>query len=112
MLALIAIWSFVTAEEFVALGTRQLLNLDLAAIRFGHEQIGTESTGNHGGPPGGGSELKSDMVEGALGECQFASRTPEQVVPQLGIIGHLSQHLVGSRQLCLLTVISYARTDV
>ena len=84
---LIPIGGLVTPQQLVALGVAQLFDPHFGTLRGDNKQIRTETTCDHFGATCV-LKLKSNVMEGAFGEFQIATRAVEQILPELGIMRH------------------------
>ena len=96
LLDLIAHWFFVASQSFVAFVHTQLFNSDFFLVGVSHGESRAEPARNHRWFALG-TELKTNVVVGALGKFQHSARGPQQVVPQLGIVVHKSQKFFHGR---------------
>lgn len=104
LFGLVSIRSFVTAQQFVALGHWKLLDLGEVAVDGAKEQVITVLSWGHV-RSATFFEVESYVMKGALGEFQSAARAPQEIVPQLGIVLHELEHPLGGGLLCLFKVV-------
>ena len=84
-----------TSESFATCEVAELLDADRRSIRTGDFEGWAEGAWNHHSVASV-AELEPNVMEGAFGELEGTTGAPEQVVPELCVLGHeIDQSLWG-----------------